>query len=172
MKKLICFVLIACTLLLVSCSTTDPKTISFSPLVSETTKANIEFYQKMLESAPFPNGVSFYPYAAEYDGDKTHILVHGFVRNNTVHTVYALEADVVVEQGGLPVADGFFYFELNDFGALPMRESRPWTLRYSVDQINITTADFSKQFFVNSNFKYSITESPDEFDLSSKMVIN
>ena len=155
-------------LLLTSCTDSDPKSISFSPLASETISSNLAFYQKMLESAPFPTGVSFYPYSARYDEDKTHIIVNGFVRNNTVSTVYALEANITVEQDGKAIADGYFYFELNDFGALPMKESRPWSLKYSSDQINLITADFSRQFFVQSDFQYSITESADKFDLSSK----
>jgi hypothetical protein len=168
MKKLVCFIVIASTLLLTSCTMPDPKTISFSPNATESTKAEIEFYQQMLEYAPFPNGVSFYPYSASYDEDKTHLTVNGFIRNNTVSTVFAIEANMIVEQDGATVADGYFHFELNDFGALPMKESRPWSLVYSVDQINLTTADFSRQFFVSSDFRYEITESADKFDLSSK----
>ena len=172
MKKLICFTLILGFLLLTACTVPDPKTISFSPNESEEVKANLEFYQQMLDYAPFPQGVSFFPYSARYDEDKTHITVYGFVRNNTVSTVYSLEANVAVMQDGATVADGYYFFELNDFGALPMKESRPWNLTYSADQINLTTADFSKQFFVNSEFTYSITESADKFDLSSKERIN
>jgi SLAP domain-containing protein len=128
---LVIFTLLFLFITVCSCSKDSSTSISFSPINSAnySKKEKDYLHEQIKKAGALPKGVSFYGYDATFEKDG-RLIVKGFIRNNTGKQIYNIQGTIAIMDKKKLVAKAYFICNLEQFGKLNNKDSRPWTLIY------------------------------------------
>ena len=135
--------------------------LSFAPNSnsSETSESVIKEHIARLitidETGAERQGVSFVEYNAKLSENRS-LVVEGYLRNFSDNEIYNIECNITVINAETQdyVAASHFKFPENTYGSLKNKKSRPVTLSFDADYVNVGNADLSKLSF-SSEFTFS-----------------